>query len=535
MFRAVKEILILFLFTLLLAAPGEAKTVKVFITNDVHGYIENKAPENGKPGMIGYAYLKGYINGSEANVKYLLDAGDAISGSVYTKVDYGQSIALLMGQMDYRYIIPGNREFDFNAATGKFDYYADVLETLRKSQKLYTRRKDTELCLSVSQNLKTADGGTLPNNSTQPVVIYDESKKDGVRIIVTGVTTTSTASKRVAPYLGNIIFGDKKSVLEDLEKSLQPYAREKDIVIVLSHVGLHEDKQYLAAQDIANVANVDIVSDAHSHKLSAPVSIGNATYVNGGNYLAQFVEITITSEGKYDVQIINYDKATQAKPDLNIVKAVEQITKYGEAEKVIGKLPEGMSFSNGDKSSMLEVTTLGRFIGQTMLEETGADIALFPGVGVRGKTFLADTVHKKDAYNLFMFLRNVVTIKMSGQEIKELFQSRFNSPDIFVKPDYGFPQFYGVEIELAGKTDDGYAVTDIKKDDVSILNESDKYYIVAVTSDLAHGNYEYSFDKKNIQSWQYPDLAMIIVKAFEKGAVNNFDFKQIQKQNLTIK
>lgn len=64
-----------------------------------------------------------------------MDSSDTFSGNEYTKVDYGKSIAKLMGRMNYKYIIPGNRDFDFNSAMGKADYYADLVELLRSTKK----------------------------------------------------------------------------------------------------------------------------------------------------------------------------------------------------------------------------------------------------------------------------------------------------------------------------------------------------------------------------------------------------------------
>lgn len=130
-----------------------------------------------------------------------MDSGDTFSDNEYTKVDYGKSIAKLMGRMNYKYIIPGNRDFDFNSAMGKADYYADLVELLRSTQKSYYNLDESELCKSVSQNIVKTEGTTLKNNYLKPVVIYDDSKQGGPRI---GITTLSTLSNRSSHYMCDI-------------------------------------------------------------------------------------------------------------------------------------------------------------------------------------------------------------------------------------------------------------------------------------------------------------------------------------------
>lgn len=95
------------------------------------------------------------------------------------------------------------------------------------------------------------------------------------------------------------------------------------------------------------------VSDGHIHKVTQPSKIANATYVNGGPFLGHFVEITITQDSKYKVELIDYETATKVEPDLDIKQAVEQV---GKAEKVIGKLPTGINLHNQNGIAKYQTT-----------------------------------------------------------------------------------------------------------------------------------------------------------------------------------
>ena len=530
---------LLFLLLILLAVPvtnTNAQTIKIFVTNDVHGYIEHSPPDDiaNSPGKIGYAHLKGYINESPAQVKFLMDAGDAFSGSVYARMDYGQTIAKIMGQMDYNYITPGNHAFDFNALKGSTDYYSSLIDVLRLNQRLYTNREKNDLCNVLAQNIHYENGQPLRNVTDKPVIIYDETKtdKNGLRIIVTGIITPGTPGATDRPNTKGLVFGDKESILKNLEKSLKKYNRKKDIVLMLAHLGDKTNKSGLKGPDLAAVKNIDIIVDAHSHNLHLPEYIDGSLYMIAGQYLENFVEITIDSDAKVSAQIVGYNQVVQVKPDPKIVDLITQLTQDSVITSPVGALPADISLAWHNNDTRFRTTDLGRFICAAIQQTTQADLTVLNGGSMRAP-LNGGTIRRLDLLNTLPLISNIVTIKMTAAEIKTMFNQRFSRPDIFLKPDGGFPQFYGMQVDII-TTQNSYIVADIKKDGLSILKQPEKTYIVAINSFMLNGGNRYNFKQNNILRSDFGDAVDVLTDVFKSGYPLKMDYGKIKQENLRI-
>ncbi len=106
------------------AGAGDAG-VKIFVTNDVHGYVFEDETQK----RIGYALLQGYVDRARAQGfrTVLMDAGDVFSGNTLAQYDAGVGVAELVGRLGYRVLAPGNHAFDYNASSGDIRYYTNVL------------------------------------------------------------------------------------------------------------------------------------------------------------------------------------------------------------------------------------------------------------------------------------------------------------------------------------------------------------------------------------------------------------------------
>ena len=90
----------------------------ILYTNDTHGHIDNYTKENedGKKGLsfASVAAMKKELKAQGENV-ILVDAGDAIQGTVYSAVDEGREIIYMMNVAGYDLATLGNHEFDYNS------------------------------------------------------------------------------------------------------------------------------------------------------------------------------------------------------------------------------------------------------------------------------------------------------------------------------------------------------------------------------------------------------------------------------------
>ena len=204
----------------------------------------------------GYAIFAGWLKGvrrenSEKKIPtLLLDAGDIFTGTVEGSITRGKAIVRLMNRAGYEAMTLGNHEFDFG-------FYS--LQQLAKSANFpflgaNVRRKKTNRLLSFSS----------------PYIV---KKYDGLTVGIIGVTTAEVPSITLARNVGQVIFLDPISTVKTYQKLLKQEG--VDLLIVLSHLGLEEDKKLARA-----VPEIDLIIGGHSHDLLVKpmrVEIGRAS------------------------------------------------------------------------------------------------------------------------------------------------------------------------------------------------------------------------------------------------------------------
>ncbi len=440
-------LLALFLF-LAQAGVSSAAGLRAFITTDVHGYAVAE-PEKGR---IGYALLKGYIQEAEDQgvTTFLLDSGDAFSGSAYAQIDYGRSVAALMGLMGYRALTPGNHAFDHNRAEKDPQYYSNVLLKA-------VRQKSAAPVFVLAANL-SRNGETVPATQREPVLLYDETPEDpddSPRLIVAGVITPYTARPSLSESIPGYDFGridgpggrddpfgpaaTRQKILGELTAALRPYNHPQDIVIVLSHIGYSDPGGRITGPDLAKVPNVDFVTDGHSHKAVAPQAIGSAVYANGGRYLENFLEIDVPENGPATMRLRGAADMAGIQPDPAISAFLDEVSRQQGMDDILFTLTDD-AFS--DRNLKTGNIPLGRLLCRTMLRLSGADLAVHSAGGIRAGLG-PGRVTARDIYDAAPFGDDLAEIPLTGQEIGELFALWAEGGG---RGPRGLPQFYGMAV-----------------------------------------------------------------------------------------
>jgi 2',3'-cyclic-nucleotide 2'-phosphodiesterase (5'-nucleotidase family) len=473
-------------------AGPDAARVKVFVTNDVHGYVFED--EAGK--RIGYARLQGYIDAARAQGyrTILLDAGDAFSGNTLAQYDAGLGVAELMGRLGYRVLAPGNHAFDYNASSGNMRYYTDVLvDTVADFA------KDPLDIASV--NLRSIEE-PLPRVVREPVVVIDE---DGFRLIVMGVLTpyarsASSPENTAGFYAFGLVETEdgrpdhaatKQRLLDAAARAARPYDRPGDVVVLLSHVGDDDTDDYrrgqLRGSDFAALPNIDFVVDAHTHNHVPVREIGAAQYGNAGRYLERFTEITLSREGGAAGGVrahVDYDGAkAAARPSEEMLMRLREMSdRMGLGDRLF-RVPGDFLADAGVSDSS---TPLGRFICKSMNDIAGADLSLFNSGSIRSG--LPDGwVTLGTLYDVIPFQNNLVTFSMTGQAIAQFFA------DMPLRKTNPFPQFYGMSVHAWDRGPDSpLGIAGIRDGSGAVLDPAKKY-TVAINSFMASGGDGYSF------------------------------------------
>lgn len=481
------------LFLCCFPAPLFARdpVIKIFVTTDVHGYVA----EDRDLGHIGFAALKGYIDAARGKgaTTFLLDSGDMVSGSMYAKVDHGKSVARLMGMTGYNGMVPGNHEFDFNAAERDPLYFFQKLVPIMKES-------GTGPFTATAVNIRY-QGTAPPNMQVEPFILYDETPKnpDGLRIIVAGVTVPVAVRAPNPRLLDAYDFGaqggrkkTREHILTLLGAAVEQYSRANDIVIVLSHLGYSEKrakakKNLITGKDLATVPNVDFVLDGHAHGRIHPEKIQAAWYAQGGRYLRNFTEITLAKQkdGTYGKSMrLRSIKDTEAyRPSPEIANAVSHIARQYDLDKKVLHLSASDSsllFRQGIRSGSRPV---GNLITGAMRLGTGAHFAACSANAFR-TDMLPRHLTVADVYDMIPFAGSLMTGTIRGQDVERLFAR-------LLLPETGsFPQFAGLTMSArqnAANPSAPYSITDIRRADGAPL-EPDKEYTIAFNSRMFAGN-----------------------------------------------
>jgi 5'-nucleotidase/UDP-sugar diphosphatase len=436
--RKLRFALCLALFLILPQGCAPAAGTKVFITNDVHGYADADAAQ----GRIGYARLKGAVRAAEAEgaATLLLDSGDVFSGNAFAQLDHGRATAALLGRMGYRAITPGNHAWDHNAAERDPLYYSHVLLPL-------VRQNAAQPVSVIAANL-SRHGEALPGTQREPAVILDASrdKPDGLRVIVAGVTYPLKARPQPQDGIPGYDFergsgpegeaAAKQAVLDAVERSLRPYDRPQDIVIVLTHLGQNAPEERLAGPDLARLPNVDFVADGHSHQAAEPERIASAVYGNGGRYLEHFLEIDIDAKASATMRLRGPKDVADIAPDPEVAALVADVLRAQGLNDVLFSL-EDDAFSERDLRR--ENTPLGRLVCRAMLRLADADLAVYNTGGFRAGLAPGPVTARK-LYDVIPFDNALATVPLKGRDLPKLFRAWMRAGA------RGLPQFYGMRL-----------------------------------------------------------------------------------------
>lgn len=493
------------------SAQNGGKGVKVLVTNDVHGNIFE---QEGR-GRLGYAKLRGYVESlkKEGWQTFLLDAGDAFSGTAVAQFDEGKSVAELMGRMGYRVLTPGNHAFDYNSSQNNVYYYPDVL--------VGTVRNNTAGPLDATCVNLSLYGKDVPNIRKEPVVVLED---ENFRLVVAGVITPYAASATnmrgvrdydfglVATTAGPDHAATKANVMALLANAVARYDRPNDIVLVLSHVGWDTTEDYaygqISGKDLALVPQVDVVVDSHSHNLLPVERIGSALYGLADRYLTHVAEITITLEGdsaRIAMELKSYAELKSIPSAEKILEETRGIAdRLGMGDRLF-QLDAAHELSDRDVSR--ESTRLGRFVCRQMQALTRADLAIYNAGGIRSG-LAPGWVTVGDVYDVLPFQNDLLSIAMTGREI-EAFFSAFPAMGT-----NGFPQFTGLKAYM-WRDGDRLALAGLLCEDGAPL-ALDTVYTVATISFLAAGGDGYRLPGERVRD-DYGDFFTALVRRLRQS------------------
>lgn len=341
----------------------------------------------------GVGSMTGYLNKYRAPNSLVLNAGDDFQGTPISNFTRGKSQIEIMNSYNIDAFVLGNHEFDYSQysldsalALAKFDYL---------SSNVYMQSKNKLM--------------------GKPYVIKEVN---GVKFGIIGITLPDLFETSLPANVTDLVMLNVDSVLSVNINEVK--SKGADVVVLLSHSGLDEDKKI--AEKF--YADIDIIVGGHSHStLFKPVRKNGVVIVQAGSYGRNLGKLDLKIDTEKDTVTDSYgalietvldsaiyDKDAAAKVDNLIAEYLPQLSVK------IGKLEVDWRASYSDESN------LGQFEADAFRMKTGADIGFVNGGGLR-KSLLKGDILVGDIWEINPFGNEIQTITVSGKTLKQMLKN----------------------------------------------------------------------------------------------------------------
>jgi 5'-nucleotidase/UDP-sugar diphosphatase len=306
----------------------------------------------------------------------------------------------------------------------------------------------------------------------------------GLKVGVMGLTTEDTIRMAHPDNVGKLEF---RSVIAEATKVVPELRRQADVVIAATHMGHYENgqrgTQAMGDVEMARaVSGIDLVVGGHTqnpacmkaenvldrayvpgtacqpdrqngawivqaHEWGKYVGRADFEYLNGEFKLVKYALIPINlkkpvkgADGK--TTLVNYTEAIAE--DKDMLAMLSPYQKFGQ-DKLNIQIGSSDGKLEGDRAVVrTKPTNLGVLIGQAMMTRTKADLAVLNSGGVRD-SIAAGNITYKDVLKVQPFGNTVCTADLTGTELLQY----LNAVAKISAGSGGFPQFAGIELELA--------------------------------------------------------------------------------------
>ncbi len=400
----------LHLFLLLAAiitacTPKEADSDHLVIlhTNDTHSQIDPDRHDKG--GIVRRRALIDSIRSVRDNV-VLVDAGDAVQGSLYYTLFSGEVERKMMNDLGYDIQILGNHEFDKGL---------DVLA--REWKQLNATRLSTNYDMT----------GTPLEGLFVPSVMKEFN---GKKVGFIGINLNPEGIVSADNYEGIKYIDAVKAANEEAARLKTEGA---DMVIAITHIGYENDKDYDDLKLAAASKDIDVIIGGHSHTVvdpndrstptwRVPNAAGDTISVlqtgSSGTYLGEIDIDLDTREVK--AQLIPVDSRLDDRLDPNAEAIIKPYREKVEKmrNEVIGESP----YEFGRKSPEM-LNLLSDFVMMRGEEICGkpVDLSIMNKGGIR--TDLAKgKITKGEIIGIAPFDNSVVVLEIKGKDLLDNFK-----------------------------------------------------------------------------------------------------------------
>ena len=469
-------------------SSATAEQLVIMHTNDTHSYLT--CPESDCGGMDRLAVLVDSVRRAEPHT-LLVDAGDAVQGSLYFNLYGGVVEQQVMNYMGYDLRILGNHEFDNGA-----DSLAVVLQGARSKFLCSNYHfSDPRLAGRFSRyDVRTVGGrriGFLALN-VDPDGLVAKGRADGVKY-----SDAIESANRLALWLRQ--------------------QQHCDVVVALTHIGLDSSQFPNDTMLVAHTENIDVLIGGHSHTvisdpLRLPNRVGRSVLVaQTGRYARNLGLVKIDLE---QLTATSELVAVTSRLDSRLDPAFAQIlAPYRRGVEVSMHTPiatAAMDFPQKSPQLLNWVSDAVYTVGSALTDRK-IDFAMYNIGGVRSG-FEGDTVYEGVMITILPFSNRVEVIEIAGRDLLPAFTQMASIGGSGVSDQVRItyvpqPADSDAKATLTAVTIDGEPL------------DADRMYVVAMTDYLSGGgDYMPTLAKHNLLAYSPNNLYQDVLEMLRRSS-----------------
>jgi len=243
---------------------------------------------------------------------------------------------------------------------------------------------------------------------------------DGMRVLFIGILTEEVLKNTKSEGLvGTLI--DIQDAADEIGKICDAYRTEDiDMTVLLTHIGIEEDKKLAEALDPA--CGVDIIIGGHSHTLlSEPVIAAGIPIVQaaiGTDQIGRFDIMVDTDKNcidSYTWQCIPITEENCPR-DEALEKVVIEYKDYTDQKygRIMTRFPRAYTHPKRNME-----TELGDLLAECMRDQIGADLVLLGSGSIR-KPSLGPLVTFGDFMEVFPFVQPATGFRLTGRQLRHI-------------------------------------------------------------------------------------------------------------------
>jgi 5'-nucleotidase/UDP-sugar diphosphatase len=453
------------LLLLALAAPAFAQSVTAKVTfvlvNDIYQLGEQAMYDGRARG--GFARLAAVVKAERARNNHVIfaHAGDTLSPSLLSSIDRGAHIVALTNLLRPDIFVPGNHEYDFGKET-------------------FLQRMAEARFPLFAANLRDASGAPLAGFSDRAIV-----EVDGIRIGLTGATADDS---HVKSSPGDLRFAPTVDTVREQASMLRREGADFVVAVV------HSDRQKDEALFRSRAADLILSGDDHDlyinydRRTAIVESSSDADYVTA-------IDVSITAtmrEGRREVawwpnfRVID---TADIVPDPDVAAVVAQYEKRLASELDQPIATTAVELDSRASALRTQETAIGNLFADALRAQTGADVALTNGGGIRAEKIYppGSRITRRDILAELVFGNTIALLSIDGKALKNAVE---NGLSLMPRAAGRFPQISGMTIEADISRPIGQRVTAIRVGGAPL--DETKSYTLATNDFLARGGDSYT-------------------------------------------